>query len=55
MYLISHVKSHLGVEVHQPTLRDRSLGILLGIQGESKGSKRDPGDLGGIYLYEDSI
>jgi hypothetical protein len=52
MYLIGHVGSHLGVEVHQPTSRDRSLGILLGIQGGSKG---DPGDLGGIYLYGDSI
>jgi hypothetical protein len=41
MYLISHVRSYLGVEVHQPTSRDRSLGILLGIQGGSRGSKRD--------------
>jgi hypothetical protein len=41
MYLISHVKSHLGVEVHQPTLRDRSLGILLGIQEGSRGSRGD--------------
>jgi hypothetical protein len=35
MYLISHVGSYLGVEVHQPTSRDGSLGILLGIQGGS--------------------
>jgi hypothetical protein len=49
MYLISHVGSHLGVEVHQPTLCDRSLGILLGIQEGSRGSKEDLGDPGGIY------
>jgi hypothetical protein len=41
MYLVGHVRSHLGVEVHQPTSRDRSLGILLGIQEGSRGSKGD--------------
>jgi hypothetical protein len=48
MYLIGHVKSHLRVEAHQPISCDRSLGILLGIQKGSRGSK-------GIYLYEGSI
>jgi hypothetical protein len=28
MYLIGHVRSHLGVEVHQPTSRDGSKGDL---------------------------
>jgi hypothetical protein len=42
MYLIGHVRSHLEVEVHQPTSRDGSLGIPLGIQGGSRGSKGDP-------------
>jgi hypothetical protein len=41
MYLIGYVGSHLGVEMHQPTSRDRSLGILLGIQGGSRGSRGD--------------
>jgi hypothetical protein len=35
MYLVGHVRSYLGVEVHQPTSRDGSLGIPLGIQGGS--------------------
>jgi hypothetical protein len=29
------------VEIHQPVSRDRSLGIPLGIQGGSRGSKGD--------------
>jgi hypothetical protein len=33
MYLVGHVRNYLGVEVHQPTSCDRSLGI----QGGSKG------------------
>jgi hypothetical protein len=55
MYLISHVKSHLGVEVHQPISCDRSLGIPLGIQKGSRRSRKNLGDLRGIYLYEGSI
>jgi hypothetical protein len=42
MYLIGHVESYLGVEVHQSISRDRSLGIPLGIQ---EGSRRSRGDL----------
>jgi hypothetical protein len=37
MYLVGYVRNYLGVEVHQPISRDRSLGIQEG----SRGSKGD--------------
>jgi hypothetical protein len=42
MYLISYIGSYLGVEVHQPTSRDRSLGIPLEIQEGSRDPRKDP-------------